>query len=101
MLKTMKSPRLNEVKLRWEDDMTGLGFEILCQAKILGLEQGKLFWFGTGLSWWRRLKGTDRLGHSCEAEGGRGVREDVAVKEEEELRKIPGFQLEQSDGWYS
>lgn len=51
MLKTMKSPQLNEVKLGWEDDMTGSGFEILCQVKILGLEPGKLFWFGTELSW--------------------------------------------------
>lgn len=50
MLKTMKSPGLNEVKLGWEDDKTGSGFEILCQAKIFGLEQGELFWFGTGLS---------------------------------------------------
>lgn len=50
MLKTMKSPQLNEVKFGWEDDMTGSGFEILCQAKIPGLEPGKLFWFGTELS---------------------------------------------------
>lgn len=39
----------------------------------------------------------NRLGHICEAEGGRGVKEDVELKEEEELkegeelRKIPGF----------
>lgn len=37
MLKTMKSPRLSEVKLGWEDDMIGSGFEMLCQVKILGL----------------------------------------------------------------
>lgn len=45
MLKTMKSPRLNEVKLGWEDDIIGSRFEMLCQVKIFGLKQGKLFWF--------------------------------------------------------
>lgn len=31
--------------------MTGSAFEILCKGKMLGVGQGKLFWFGIELAW--------------------------------------------------
>ena len=53
MLRTMKSPRLNygRVGRLKGEDMIGFALEILCQGKLPGAKQDKLFWRGTGLSW--------------------------------------------------
>lgn len=37
--------------------MKGSAREILHKGKILGFNQGKLIWFGTGLSWGRAMAG--------------------------------------------